>query len=101
MEYVSTAKWRPAYAKPLQQAWNRWLVCRSFGEGWRLFSTFPLFEYAPVIPHYHPIPDAWPKFPDPFAISSPSRGITFMDIEKDCALVGRPETIMRNRLREI
>jgi len=41
MEYVSTAKWRPAYAKPLRQAWNRWLVCRSLGEGWRLRSTFP------------------------------------------------------------
>jgi len=39
--YVRTAKGRPAYAKPLQQAWNRWLVSRSFSEGWRLFSTFP------------------------------------------------------------
>jgi len=42
--YVSTAKWRPAYAKPLQQAWNRWLVSHSFSEGWRLFSTFPPFD---------------------------------------------------------
>jgi len=53
MEYVNTAKGGPAYAKPLRQAWNRWLVCRSravakaamarrqLGEGWRLFSTFP------------------------------------------------------------
>jgi len=41
LKYVSTAKGRPAYAKPLQQAWNRWLVSRSFSEGCRLFSTFP------------------------------------------------------------
>jgi len=38
---VSTAKGRPAYAKPLRQTWNRWLVSRSLGEGCRLFSTFP------------------------------------------------------------
>ena len=25
----------------LRQAGNRWLVSRSLGEGWRLFSTFP------------------------------------------------------------
>jgi len=43
-QYVSTAKGRPAYAKPLQQAWNRWLVSRSFSEGWRLFSTFPILK---------------------------------------------------------
>ena len=52
MEYVSTVKERPAYAKPLRQAWNRWLVSRSFSEGWRLFSTFPdsknvVFLYVP------------------------------------------------------
>ncbi len=40
-EPEGSAKWRPAYAKSLQQAWNRWLVSRSFSEGWRLFSTFP------------------------------------------------------------
>jgi len=43
-QYVSTANGRPAYAKPLQQAWNRWLVSRSFSEGWRLFSTFQQWE---------------------------------------------------------
>jgi len=40
-EPEGSAKWGPAYAKPLQQAWNRWFVSRSFSEGWRLFSTFP------------------------------------------------------------
>jgi len=40
-EPEGSAKGRPAYAKPLQQAWNRWLVSRSFTEGWRIFSTFP------------------------------------------------------------
>ena len=45
MEYVSTAKWRHACAKPLRQAWNRWLVSRSLGEGWRLFSTFPRWVF--------------------------------------------------------
>jgi len=40
-EPEGSAKWRPAYAKPLRQAWNRWFVSRSFSEGWRLFSTFP------------------------------------------------------------
>jgi len=40
-EPEGSAKWRPVYAKPLQQAWNRWLVSHSFSEGWRLFSTFP------------------------------------------------------------
>ena len=53
MEYVSTAKWRPACAKATASRERRWLVCRShavakaamarrrLGEGWRLFSTFP------------------------------------------------------------
>ena len=45
-QYVSTTKRRPAYAKPLQQAWNRWLVSRSFSEGWRLFSTFPRIPFS-------------------------------------------------------
>jgi len=43
-EPEGSAKGRPAYAKPLQQAWNRWLVSRSSSEGWRLFSTFPILK---------------------------------------------------------
>ncbi|MFB3145611.1 MAG: hypothetical protein ACE1ZO_00670, partial [Nitrospirales bacterium] len=38
---MSTAKWRPACAKATAGRERRWLVCRSLGEGWRLFSTFP------------------------------------------------------------
>ncbi len=40
-QYVSTAKWRLACAKPLRQAWNCEPVSRSLGEGSRVFSTCP------------------------------------------------------------
>ncbi len=45
-ESEGSAKGRPANAKPLQQAWNRCLVSRSFTEGWRIFSTFPVSKHG-------------------------------------------------------
>ncbi len=53
MEYVSTAKWRPACGLRVVAATartrggkeRRWHVCRGLGEGWRLFSTFSMFAF--------------------------------------------------------
>jgi len=36
--YVSTTKGRPCLCEARER---RWLISRSLGEGWRLFSTFP------------------------------------------------------------
>ena len=35
---------KPACAKATAGRERRWLVCRSLGEGWRLFSTFPIWD---------------------------------------------------------